>query len=141
MTGISGAHRVSAHSGHELIVTAETRPFFEAAARGVLLLGHCADCGSFHYYPRPFCPHCFSDSVDMREAGGWGTIYSFSVVRNVETPYCVAYVALDEGVTLLTNIVRCDIEALGIGQSVRLVTDPDAGDVALPLFTQAGRPG
>ncbi|HEY4908260.1 MAG TPA: zinc ribbon domain-containing protein, partial [Methylomirabilota bacterium] len=36
----------------------ETRPFWEAAAAGRLLIGKCKTCGKPHYYPRAICPLC-----------------------------------------------------------------------------------
>ena len=63
----------------------------------------------------------------MVEAKGTGTIYSFSVMRTKE-PYAVAYVELDEGVRVFTNIVDCDLDTLKIGQKVKVVWKPTKDD-------------
>src|SRR5579864_2707394 len=65
----------------------ETTPYWEAAARGKLLLRQCNACGDYHFYPRVLCPFCFSDKTEWREAAGTGAIYSFSVTRRAEVPY------------------------------------------------------
>lgn len=109
-------------------VTPETKPFWDAARNRKLLIGRCEACGEPHYYPRAHCPHCFSDKVTWVEAKGSGTIYSFSVMRRAKPPYVMAYVALDEGVTVMTNIVESDFDALKIGQKVTLVHKPTEGD-------------
>ena len=56
--------------------------------------------------------------------------------RGNPNPYCIAYVSLDEGVTMMTQIVDCDLEALKIGQKVKLVFKPTEGDgPPVPMFT------
>jgi len=115
----------------------EIQPFFDAAAQGKLMVKRCAACGQAHHYPRAICPHCGSDRTEWREASGQGTIYSYSVMRRVPAPYAIAYVALTEGVTMLTNIVDCDLDALRIGQQVKVVFKPTEGGPPVPMFTRA----
>ncbi len=102
--------------------TADTalEPYWQAAREGRLLLKKCEDCGQVHYYPRPLCPFCMSANTTWLEASGAGAIYSWSVERRANPPYAIAFVTLPEGPTLLTNIVDCDLDALAIGQQVRL---------------------
>jgi uncharacterized protein len=116
-------------------VNPETKPFWDAAADGELLLKKCAACGEFHYYPRAICPFCFSDRTEWRAASGRGTIYSYSVMRRAPVPYAIAYVALEEGVAMLTNIVDCDFDAIRIGRKVSLVFKPSDGGPPVPMFT------
>jgi uncharacterized OB-fold protein len=113
----------------------ETRPFWAAAAEGRLLIGKCASCGKPHYYPRAICPLCGSDATGMVQASGRGVIYSYSVMRRVPVPYALAYVTLDDGVTMMTNIVDCDLDAIRIGQRVRLVFKLSEGGPPVPMFT------
>ena len=118
-------------------VTPETRPVWDAVAEGRLLIKECTSCGQPHYYPRSLCPFCGSDRTEWREASGKGTIYSFSVMRRAPVPYAIAYVTLEEGVTMMTNIVDCDLEAIRIGQEVRVVFRPSDGGPPLPMFAPA----
>jgi hypothetical protein len=117
-------------------VNAENKPYFDAAAQGKLLVKRCLACGKLHFYPRALCPHCFSERTEWQEAKGTGTIYSYSVMRH-GTPYVIAYVKLDEGVTMLTNIVDCDVDRVRIGQKVRAVYKPADGGVPVPMFVPA----
>ena len=112
----------------------ETRPFWEAAADGRLLIGKCRSCGKPHYYPRAICPLCGSDATELVQASGRGAVYSYSVMRRVPVPYALAYVTLDEGVTMMTNIVDCDLDAIRIGQRVRLVFKSSEGGPSVPMF-------
>jgi uncharacterized OB-fold protein len=116
-------------------VNAEVKPFFDAAAQGKLLLKKCAACGEHHHYPRALCPHCFSERTEWVEARGTGIVYSYSVLRRgVPVPYCIAYVTLDEGVTMLTNIVDCDLDIVRIGQKVKVAFKPSDGGAPVPMF-------
>lgn len=115
----------------------ENKPYWEAAGQGKLVLRKCNSCGKMHHYPRTICPHCHSSDTAFVEASGRGEIYSYSVTRQAKPPYVIAYVTLEEGVTMLTNIVDCDLEGLSIGQKVK-VKFLDAGEgMALPVFAPA----
>ena len=115
--------------------TPETRPFWEAATAGRLLIGTCKACGKPHYYPRALCPFCGSDATEWVAAAGRGVVYSYSVMRRLPVPYALAYVTLDEGVTMMTNVVDCDLDAIRIGQRVRLVFKSTEGGPPVPMFT------
>ena len=114
----------------------ESQPFFDAAREGRLLLKLCTDCNRLHHYPRAVCPFCASPRTEWIDAAGRGVIYSYSVMRRVEPPYAIAYVTLEEGVTVLTNLVDCDLDRLRIGDPVRVVFKPK-GEQTVPLFTPA----
>ena len=111
-------------------------PYFSAAAEDKLLLKKCSDCGEYHHYPRGMCPFCFSTNVAWTEAKGSGTIYSYSVSRRAgPVVYCIAYVTLAEGVTMMTNIVDCDLDDVRVGQKVKVVFKKTAGNFSMPMFT------
>ncbi|MCL4744407.1 MAG: OB-fold domain-containing protein [Burkholderiaceae bacterium] len=116
------------------ILNPEAKPFFDGAAEGRLLIKHCSACGQYHHFPRSLCPFCFSDRTEWREAKGTGSIYSFSVLRRAVPPYCIAYVTLDERVSIFTNIVDCDFDAIRIGQRVRVVFKRSGEGASLPMF-------
>ena len=120
------------------IVDSTNAPFWQAASEGVLLIKRCKACGEAHWYPRPFCPHCGSGDTDWVPASGSGTIYSYTVTRKAgPAPYVLAYVTLDEGVTMLTNLVDGEIEALRIGQRVQVTFRQAEGGGAVPVFRPA----
>ena len=115
----------------------ENQAFFDATREGRLLLKRCTACGELHYYPRSSCPFCSSERTEWVESKGRGTIYSYSVMRRMAPPYAIAYVTLDEGVTMLTNLVDCDFDRLRIGDAVRVVFKPAEGGEMIPMFTSA----
>ena len=115
----------------------ENQPFWDAAAAGRLLIKRCVACGQAHHYPRAICPLCGSDRTDWQEASGRGTIYSYSVMRRVPEPYAIAYVTLEEGITMMTNVVDCDLDQIRIGQAVRVAWKPTEGGPPVPMFRPA----
>ena len=115
----------------------ETKAFWDAAAQGKLVIKQCRACGAAHYYPRALCPFCMSDATEWQTAAGTGTLYSYSVMRRAEIPYAIAYVTLDEGPTMMTNLVGCDFDALEIGQRMKVVFTPTDGGPPVPTFTPA----
>lgn len=104
---------------------------------GLLQVGHCKSCDAVHYYPRTCCPFCSSFNVDLREVSGKGVIYSYSFSpRGPGGPFVIAYVTLDEGVSVLTNIIDMPPESVEIGQRVEVVFGDVDGKPA-PFFRPA----
>ena len=123
----------------ELRTMSETAPFWEGTAAGKLMVKQCQACGQSHYYPRALCPHCLSADTEWRECSGNGVIHSVSVTRRgPKAPYALAYVKLDEGLAVLTNIIDCDLDALEIGQRVKIKFQAAEDGRRLPTFTPIG---
>lgn len=116
-------------------VLPETLAYWQAADEGRLLVKRCRACGQPHHYPRDICPHCLSPDTEWTDAAGTGTLYSYSTMGQGPAAYTLAYVTLDEGITLMTNLVDCDPAGLAIGQRVTVVFHPTEGGHAVPMFT------
>ena len=112
----------------------QARPFWDAAATGVLLLPHCCNCDRAHWYPRPFCPHCYSDAVTWQPASGLGTVYAFTALRRVMPVNIVAYVRLAEGPMMLTNVIGCSLDDLLIEATVCAIFRPTKEGRMVPVF-------
>lgn len=122
-----------------------TERYWAAAGEHRLLIQRCAACGRNFFYPRPFCPHCWSDDVEWLEASGRATLYTYSIVRanglppfSAEVPYVAAVVDLDEGVRMMTAVVDCPFDELEIGMPLQ-VTFRDAEDFSIAVFQPAPR--
>ncbi|TMF05801.1 MAG: Zn-ribbon domain-containing OB-fold protein [Chloroflexi bacterium] len=125
----------------------EVKPFWEATAEGRLVLPKCLECDTLIWYPRPFCPNCASTRVEWIAASGRGSIYSFTVNRRGQADlaayreagvYVLAYVELEEGPRVMTNIVDCDPDSVRIGQQVEVVFHDTGQGTALPRFRPRG---
>jgi uncharacterized protein len=122
----------------------ESQAFWDAAKRGQLMLGKCDACGRLHYYPRPMCPHCWSEDVVLTPASGRGVVYTYSTVYvndlppfNERLPYVAASVELEEGLRITTNIVDCPSDELRIGMPVSVQFNAISDDVVVPVFRPA----
>ena len=120
----------------------ETQRFWDATAEGRIDLPRCDGCGLAIWYPRTTCPDCQSPDVTWTELSGRGVIYSYTVVRagasrtwREHMPYVLAYVRLDEGPTMMTNIVDCDVDEVRVGMAVHAVFDDTGEGSAIVRFT------
>ncbi len=119
----------------------ETQPFWDATREHRLLIRRCAACGAAHFYPRTFCPACWSADVSWAEASGRATLYTWSVVHsndlppfNERVPYVAAIVDLAEGPRAMTNLVDVDFDAIEVGMDVEVTFQPISDDVTIPVF-------
>jgi uncharacterized OB-fold protein len=124
----------------------ETAPFWDGVNRDALLIKRCNACEEFHFYPRPFCPRCWSTDVEWYEASGRATLYTWSVVHendlppfNERLPYVAALVNLEEGPRMMTNVVDCPFDALEADMALEIVFEQVSDDplVKLPRFRPA----
>lgn len=119
----------------------ETQPFWDAARDGRLSIKRCNACDRYHFYPRPFCPHCWSEDVEWVDASGRATLYTWSVVHRNDlppfpdrVPYVAAVVDLAEGPRMMTNVVDCEFDALRIGMELEAVFHPTSDEVTIVQF-------
>lgn len=112
----------------EPTITPETRPFWDAAARGVFLVEQCAECGNTTFPPRGICRECGTLDPEWIEAPTDGVLYSFTVNHQEWLPGVGVYgIGLAEfpatpGVRLLARLsAEFDLETVAVGDPVRLV--------------------
>ena len=122
----------------------QTLAYWEGCGRGELVLQRCGDCGAVQHRPRGLCATCLSSGIEHFVASGRGRVHTFTIThqngqsafRNA-CPYVLAYVDLEEGPRLMTNIVGCEPDAVEIGMEVRadfVATDRGLG---IPRFVPA----
>lgn len=123
----------------------DTGPFWRATADGELRYQQCDHCGTLVFPPRRHCTGCVDGALTWRTASGRGTVYSFSVVRQSyhpffrgRAPYVVAWIDLDEGPRLLSNVVDVADPArdVAVGMAVERVWETHEG-LRIPLFRPA----
>jgi uncharacterized OB-fold protein len=129
-------------------ITSEAKPFWDAAAQSKLVMQHCRDCRAWVWTPRPLCNECGSDGLEWKPMSGNGKVYSFTVIRQIvgraaskafepDVPYVVAWVDLDEGPRMITNIVQCPVESVQLGMKVSVVFEQASPQIWLPKFKPA----
>ncbi len=119
----------------------ETQPYWDAAARGELMLQRCSACGTHRHYPRALCPACHAVEHEWVRVSGRGSVFSFTVVRRAPSPafadripYVVALIALEEGPHLLSHIVGLAPDAVRIGTPVLVEFEAIGDGMKLPVF-------
>jgi len=125
-----------------------TRPYWDAAREGRLVVQECRECHELWHPPLPACPncHCACHGSDRgwREVSGAGTVYTYTVVRHPthfafagQIPYVIALVELAEGPRLITGITGCPPDEVRVGMPVRAVFREVTEGVTLPYFEPA----
>ena len=114
------------------------KAFWQGTAGQELLIPHCDDCLEPHWYPRPICPHCASRRISFKRSSGVGVIYSLTRLRQKDGSFrTIAYIQLDEGITLLSNLVDDDDNAAQIGRRVEVAFAIQENGLSLPVFRLA----
>ncbi|KFG90929.1 Nucleic-acid-binding protein containing a zn-ribbon [Sphingobium herbicidovorans NBRC 16415] len=114
--------------------------YWEGTATNELRLCVCTNCGTRFRFVRELCPRCWSSNPAWEVSAGSGKVVARVVVEAApyeamaaRTPYVLALVELDEGVTMMSNVVDCDPHSVEIGQRVELLFE-QRGDFAIPQF-------
>ena len=122
----------------------DTQAFWLATKEKRLIYQQCADCGAVVFYPRRRCSSCLSANLEWKESAGEGTVYTYSIVRQSYhpffrsmVPYAVAWIDLDEGPRLVSNVVGIeDPSGVRIGMRVKVRWEEHEG-LCVPLFEPA----
>ena len=128
----------------------EGERFWEGTREHKLLLPTDAQ-GKPFWYPRALVPGTL-EPVGWLEAAGTGEVYSYSVhfigpskAYKGDPPHVVALIDLDEGVRMMSNLVRdespdypsIDPDDVSIGMRVRVVFHDVTDEITLPKFVPA----
>ena len=122
----------------------ETRGYWEGCSRHELVLQRCRDCKVVQHRPRAICASCLSNDIEHFVASGRGTIYSYTTTHQNQQsgfreacPYVLAYVDLEEGPRLMTNIVGGDPGTVRIGDAVVVDFADSEKGFAIPRFRRS----
>jgi len=127
----------------------EGAPFWAGTKEHKLLLP-AGPGGTPFWYPRAYTPGTL-EPVQWIEAAGTGSVYSYSVhfigpskAYKGDPPHIVVLVDLDEGVRMMSVLVRdeegfpsLEQEEVSIGMPVRVVYHDVTDEITLPKFTPA----
>ena len=136
----------------EAVMTAPDRPTIDADSESwwaavqnrTLMVNACASCGRNSLYVRPFCPHCWSEDIQLTPSSGRARLYTWSVVHQnaapfaARTPYVVAMVDLVEGPRLMTVIEDCPVDELRADLELSLAFRDDEDGFVVPVFRPSG---
>lgn len=127
------------------VADADTQPFWDACARGELLIQRCGSCRKWLWQPRPICSTCQTPDPVWTRVSGDGVVASWTVMRPPTlpayagmVPFVLLLVELKEGVRLIGYLVDEAGRVLttdGTAEKVRI-----GSPVALRFHDQAGTP-
>jgi uncharacterized protein len=125
------------------VVDQDNRRFFEAAARGELVLQRCKETGLFQHYPRA-CSIYTCGEIEWVVVPGRGKVYTYTIVHQNASdaafaklvPYAIGIIELAEGVRLMGNIVGCALDDLRVDMPVQVYFSPidEAREIHLPFW-------
>jgi uncharacterized OB-fold protein len=128
------------------VIDADNAAFFEAAARGELVIQRCKETGQYQYYPRAASVYTMGE-IEWVKVAGKGKVYSFTIVRKNPAdpvfaklcPYAMVLVELPEGARIFGNLTGCEVEEVKIGMDVEVYFSQadEAGKVFLPFWRPA----
>jgi uncharacterized OB-fold protein len=109
-------------------MTTNAPRFWRCIPQRYRLIGtHCSSCDEYYFPPRNICPNCRRGAqIGEHKFKGTGTVVTFTTIHNatedfeMQTPYNLAIIELDEG-SRLTGQVVCPPEEVKIGMRVRPV--------------------
>lgn len=120
----------------------EDGEFWHGARRGELRIQRCTTCGLHQHYARFLCSHCGATTLEWVTAGGLGTVYSYTVIRQNgvppfrdRVPFVVATVDLDEpGGRLIASMPAVAPHAARVGMRVRATFRPASDEIGFVDF-------
>ena len=126
-----------------------TKPFWDAAKRGVLELQRYQSCGHFQHPPYPTCTQCIATDLKFEAVRGAGTIYAYTIMYHTgdkrfasAVPYASIIVELDDapGALLAGNLLETPYTEAKVGRCVEVVFGKLNDDITLPQFRLAHPP-
>ena len=124
-----------------------TRPFWEAANDGRLVIQVCNACNHLQHPPGRVCRVCGSASLGWKEMSGRGTIYNYGVVHDCpvrllqeDQPFNVAVVMLaeDPGIQMYSHLPGTPVDEVPVGAEVEVMFEATANGQMVPEWRVAG---
>ena len=119
-----------------------TRPFFEAANEGRLVVQRCSSSPRLYFPPRPASEICGpGDHVVWEELSGRGTIYNYGVVYDCpvaslkeDLPFNLAVIQLEEdpGLLMFSHLPGVPPDEVPVGAPVRVIFEETANGQKVP---------
>lgn len=122
-----------------------SQPFWEACRRHELVVQECDICGHRRWPIGPVCTMCLSPESTWVRVSGTGEVWSWIVYHQAfnqafadDVPYNVALIRMDEGHTMISNIVDVGSSDIRVGQRVEVVFDDVNDEISIPRFSVVG---
>ena len=123
----------------------DTAPFWNATKEQRLTYQKCDGCGAVVWHPRAHCTACLGRALSWHTSAGRGSVYAYSVIRQsyhpffrTRVPFAVAWIDLDEGPRILSNLTGVADPLRDVKIGMRVAVEWEAHEeVSIPLFKPA----
>jgi len=117
-------------------------PFWDSVTARRMSLQRCTACRRFRYPVAPVCPACLSPDSAWVAVSGRATLLSWAIFHrrylpSYPPPHNVIVAQLEEGPSMVSNLVDARPADGCIGQALELVYEQDSAGVVLPRFRLA----
>lgn len=123
------------------LITSLSKIFYDGCRENKLLYQKCEDCNEVIFYPKQLCSNCFGRNLQWVSSSGKGIIHSFTICYDsvppafaADTPFVLAIIRMEEGFTILSNIVECKFNELRSDLPVEVVYEKVTPEITLPRF-------
>ena len=124
-----------------------TRPFWEAATKGKLVIQNCAACDRLQNPPMPACGACgLGDNMGWKEMSGRGKIYNYCVVYDCpiaslqeDQPFNLAVIMLDDdpGIQMYSHLPGTPVDDVPVGAAVEVIFEETMNGQVVPEWRVA----
>ena len=125
-----------------------TKPFWDAANEGRLVVQNCSACNRLQHPPAPVCGQCGSeDDLEWKQMSGRGKIYNYGVVHDCPVellqeaqPFNLAVIMLEEdpGVQMYSSLPGTPVDEVPVGAGVEVVFEATANGQKVPEWQVVG---
>ena len=125
------------------LLTTPLSPLENVRLKGV----RCRSCGALALGTREYCINCISPDLEEHIFSIKGKVQAYTIIRHAPPPYPqetfepfpVAWVELEDGLQILSELTDCGLDEAEIGMPVELVlgkgwADDDGNDVIMYKF-------
>ena len=125
-----------------------TKPFWDAANEGRLVVQNCTACSRLQHPSAPTCDQCGSgDALEWKEMSGRGKIYNYGVVHDCpiallkeNLPFNLAVIMLDDDpdIQMYSHLPGVPVDQVPVGADVEVVFEDTANGQKVPEWKLAG---
>ena len=122
-------------------ITHDTRPFWDGAALGRLVVERCCMCGLHVHPPRGVCRRCRRRDLEWVDVRDRGVVATFTVNHHpwwpgLEVPYVLALVEFPDrpGLEVLGRVRGLPADAVRVGMIVEVGFEPGPSGTPIPSF-------
>ena len=125
-----------------------TKPFWEAANDGRLVIQKCVACDRLQNPPQPMCTQCGSgDSLEWKQMSGRGTIYNYCVIYDCpirllqeDQPFNLVVITLedDPGIQMYSVLPGTPVDEAPVGGAVEVIFEATANGQKVPEWQVVG---